>query len=420
MSPFSLSLFLQGCTNARPIQTFKVVESNPREELEDESYRFRRISSDNSAFLTVKRLNGQISKKDKVLVRFKSQDFEPGYEHAADWRGASIGKGWWSSDIPMTSYVDSSTQMQTVQSLAKEPICKAKKSQAEYLTTMCALHGDPSEKELFPVYDGANRLGKWNDCELDRGPRCSFEGEQYTSCSLGSWLSPGVEDMTIKEKTHRHLDGAYKETNGNYGETIRQNERLTTLDRAKAFYNLDNKNNRHSQHEIFDHRDCGYRHFIPIKFSTGECAQPRLALVNAPKKYGMKHTIEEICTADEAQATGSTTSMKVHSDLYYIEILFKQGHKENCLSRDNQPDWFCQPSEAEVDSAFDNGWSMLPFSFFGDKEEEDYTSTNTNGNLAFGMRLWVRFDDRIDEGNPPPGAKSDRDYLKGIADKSCN
>ena len=58
-----------------------------------------------------------------------------------------------------------------------------------------------------------------------------------------------------------------------------------------------------------------------------------------------------------------------------------------------------QPSGEETEEAFEKGWSMLPFSFFGEgKAEEEYTYSNNNANLAFGMRLWVRFDDRMDSG----------------------
>ena len=185
--------------------------------------------------------------------------------------------------------------------------------------------------------------------------------------------------------------------------------------------------NRDKQHAHFDTLNCGYRHFIPVAFSISpkHCAQPRLALEaldrSDSRKAGLSHTIKEICSADEAQASGATTSMKVHPELYYIEILFKQGEKGDCVARSGaDPDWFCNPSEAEIDSAFENGWSMLPFAFFGEgMQEQAHTTSSENKNVAFGMRLWVRFDDRIDRGNPPAGAKSERAFLEGVAKAKC-
>jgi hypothetical protein len=136
----------------------------------------------------------------------------------------------------------------------------------------------------------------------------------------------------------------------------------------------------------------------------------------------LSHTIKEICSADEVLASGTTTSMKVHPELYYIEILFKQGEeKGRCVAREGAtPDWFCNPSEAEINSAFENGWSMLPFAFFGEgKQEQEHTASDNNKNVAFGMRLWVRFDDRISEDNPPAGAKLERAFLEDVAKAKC-
>ena len=418
-------MFCRGCTNARPIRKFEVVEMDSRKETTEESYRFRRISEDKSVFMQVTRVRHAPSRKRKVLVALRGATLEPTFNNAGRNRdyGQPHRDGWWSSDLPKASatYVDSSVQMQTVQAQAKKPMCQAKAAQAKYLVEKCALHGDTpaSRQHTFPVYDGANRLGTWHNCPLDKGAHCTTE-KQFTNCAMGSWLLPGMPNEKIGGSDHNTVTGVLDRY-------IRESEVPMTLGNAKAYYNLNSKENRDKQNAHFDTLNCGYRHFIPVTFSTSakHCAQPRLALEALDpsdiRKTGLSHTIKEICSADEAQASGSTTSMKVHPELYYIEILFKQGQKGDCLARTGaDPDWFCNPSEAEVNSAFENGWSMLPFAFFGEgKQEEEHTASSENKNVAFGMRLWVRFDDRINRGNPPAGAKSERAFLEGVAEATC-
>jgi calmodulin len=120
------------------------------------------------------------------------------------------------------------------------------------------------------------------------------------------------------------------------------------------YYNLDSKKNRRSQHEHFEKNRCGYRKFIPIKFTNNECEHPRLALedISAKEKLttGMTYKLKEICTKEDARLSGQTTMMKVFEHLYYIEIVFKEGKVSKCYPRPGAtPDWFCNPRKIEIE-----------------------------------------------------------------------
>ena len=194
------------------------------------------------------------------------------------------------------------------------------------------------------------------------------------------------------------------------------------------YYNLDSKKNRRSQHEHFDKNRCGYRKFIPIKFTYSECEHPRLALADIIDKEttGMTYKLKEICTNEDARLSGQTTMMQVEPNLYFIEIVFKEGRKENCYPRPGAtPDWFCNPRKNEIEKAFENGWSMLPFNFFGDANEEEFSSEQQFcKKCAFNMRVWAKMDDRISKGSQNgvvegDGLMTERNFFKNVVNKGC-
>ena len=192
------------------------------------------------------------------------------------------------------------------------------------------------------------------------------------------------------------------------------------------YYNLDSKKNRRSQHEHFEKNRCGYRKFIPIKFTNNECEHPRLALEDIIDKEttGMTYKLKEICTKEDARLSGQTTMMKVFEHLYYIEIVFKEGKVSKCYPRPGAtPDWFCNPRKTEIEKAFEYGWSMLPFNFFGDANEEEFSSVFCTA-CAFNMRVWARMDDRISKGSQNgvvlgKGLMTERKFFENVVKKGC-
>ena len=194
------------------------------------------------------------------------------------------------------------------------------------------------------------------------------------------------------------------------------------------YYNLDSKKNRMSQHVYFERNSCGYRKFIPIKFTSNECEHPRLALEDIIDKEttGMTYKLKEICTKEDARLSGQTTTMQVEANLYYIEIVFKEGKESKCKPRPGAtPDWFCNPRETEIEKAFENGWSMLPFNFFGDANEEKFSSKqNFCTKCAFNMRVWAKMDDRISKGSQNgvvegSGLMTERKFFENVVEKGC-
>jgi hypothetical protein len=195
------------------------------------------------------------------------------------------------------------------------------------------------------------------------------------------------------------------------------------------YYNLDSKKNRRSQHEHFEKNRCGYRKFIPIKFTNNECEHPRLALEDIIDKEttGMTYKLKEICTKEDARLSGQTTTMQVEANLYYIEIVFKEGKVSKCYPRPGAtPDWFCNPRKTEIEKAFEYGWSMLPFNFFGEANEEEFSSVFCT-DCAFNMRVWARMDDRISKGSQNGvvdgvegnGLMTERKFFENVVKKGC-
>ena len=137
----------------------------------------------------------------------------------------------------------------------------------------------------------------------------------------------------------------------------------------------------------------------------------------------MTYKLKEICTKEEARLSGQTTAMKVIKDLYYIEIVFKEGKVSKCLPRPGaEPDWFCNPRQTEIKKAFEYGWSMLPFNFFGDKKEEEFNSVYCT-DCAFNMRVWARMDNRISKGSQNGVVGDDlmaeRSFFEKVVEKGC-
>ena len=136
-----------------------------------------------------------------------------------------------------------------------------------------------------------------------------------------------------------------------------------------------------------------------------------------------------MCTPEEATANGQTTMMKVDPTLYFIELVFKEGRQKNLGGKCGphqgaDPDWFCNPREDEIDMAFENGWSMLPFKFFGDKNDEEYEDFKKCPYCRFNLRVWAKMDKRIQPGNQNGAAasSSERNYFKKVVEdnESCS
>ena len=254
---------------------------------------------------------------------------------------------------------------------------------------------------------------------------------------------------------------------------------LQTLQEAMDYYFLNNFKKRQIQHHVFERFRCGYRKFIPIRFTKEkeDCKEPRLALkrvndfdrleytiegrestvpqsqivnvlddqeialttrhlprtgervtytkddrpdatqyigtIQSIDKVGLYHELEELCTQKKANANGQTTMMKVDPTLYFIELVFKEGRQHNLGGKCDTykgatPDWFCNPREKEIDHAFKNGWSMLPFKFFDDKKDEKYNDFKICPYCRFNLRVWARMDKRIPPGNQNGAMKSDK------------
>ena len=193
---------------------------------------------------------------------------------------------------------------------------------------------------------------------------------------------------------------------------------------AKRYYFLNDFTKRQSQHRTFEHSHCGYRKFIPIRFEQQGCEEPRLALkrVNDIRQVGLDHELVELCTPEDAIVSGQTTMMKVDPTLYFIELVFKEGRQEKLGGKCGPyegatPDWFCNPRDTEIDHAFKNGWSMLPFKFFDDKKDEKYNDFKICPYCRFNLRVWAKMDTKIQPGNQNGAMnshKSERAYFKKV------
>ena len=58
--------------------------------------------------------------------------------------------------------------------------------------------------------------------------------------------------------------------------------------------------------------------------------------------------------------------------------------------------------------AFENGWSMLPFKFFGDKNDEEYNDFKKCPYCRFNLRVWAKMDTKIQPGNQNGAMNSDK------------